>query len=260
MAHTSMTRRVWCAILLTWIFAGGVRAAEPLAPVQLRPSPPVARGVDAFPRLVAPPGDQAAQRINQALTRRDAKVRDAVKQCHVLQKDGEWGRWITVPMRGPHYLSLMARDDWNCGGAHPDNSGMALVYDLRTGTPVDWKQLLPASMLEETITDTVGDGTVIGLVKSKMLSELYVKSLTAQKTDSECLQYLADTSLTFMLWPDAEQDGIVIEPSNIIHAMTACGDSVTISLPAGRALGIDAALLDDIDEAHRHGWFDRAKK
>jgi hypothetical protein len=254
-----ITRRICCAILLTWLFAPRAMFAEPAAPVQLRPSAPVARGIEAFPRLVAAPGDQAAQRINQALARRDAKIREAVKDCHAQDKAGEWQRSISVSMRGPHYLSLIARDNWNCGGAHPDNGAMALVYDLRTGTPVDWKRLTPAGLLQEASTDTAGDGTTIGVVKSNALSALLMKSLVAQKIDGDCRDYLADTSLTFMLWPDAGANGITVEPSNVIHAMAACGESVTISVPDSRALGIDAAMLDDVEEAHRRGWFDRDK-
>lgn len=164
-----------CTLALAALAAGLTAVAFAAEPIVLKPSPVLAPGLDAFPRLVETPGSRTAKRINRALAQGDARVQEAAKECHlgaeeaaardgrpVGGEDGDWSRTITVTMRGPRYLSLLATDGWFCGGAHPDNSMVALVYDLAAGAPVNWKRLLPAALAQDTTTDTAGDGTVLG--------------------------------------------------------------------------------------------------
>src|ERR1700728_2342325 len=110
------------AILLITV-AAGAEAAAAEAPVQLKATTPLSADLAAFPRLVAAPDDKAAERINQALDRRDRQLQSAVKDCRSNSDrpaDATWSRVISVAMRGPRYLSLIANDSWDCGGAHPD--------------------------------------------------------------------------------------------------------------------------------------------
>ncbi|MBW4093005.1 MAG: hypothetical protein HIU82_18180, partial [Proteobacteria bacterium] len=65
---TRMLRFLCAGLLLAVAPAAGAMAAGTTW-AQLRPMPDVAPGVAAFPRLVAPPGDRAAARINAALAK-----------------------------------------------------------------------------------------------------------------------------------------------------------------------------------------------
>ena len=62
-------------------FAPNQPATAADAPLQLKPSPAIAKNIAAFPRLVAAPDDKAAPRINTALDKRDASARQMQKEC-----------------------------------------------------------------------------------------------------------------------------------------------------------------------------------
>jgi hypothetical protein len=115
-------------------------AADPAAPA-LRTSPDLAEGVQAFPRL---DGDtKAAVAINRALDDADAQVAAEAKSC-VEDSDGKgsWKRNVEVTLKSARFISFVAHDDYYCGGPYPDTNILALVYDLNTGAPVDWKRLM----------------------------------------------------------------------------------------------------------------------
>ena len=240
-------------------FAGPAPAAD--APVQLEPSPDIAKDLAAFPRLVAAADDKAARRINQALDKRDASARQMLKDCRANvsdPKDADYERHIWVTMQGPRYLSFRASDSEDCGGAHPDTSQMALVYDLASGAPVNWQRLLPKSMVQSTSTDTVVDGTVVGFITSKTLQSLWLKAENATSPiDPECKDAVTDPKLQLGLYPDAKAGGLAVQPGNFAHVIAACADTIVIPTATLRPLGVDAGLLDAIDAAHAGGFFDK---
>jgi hypothetical protein len=94
------------------------------------------------------------------------------------------------------------------------------------------------------------------LIVSDALTKLYIP---LAGNDAECRDVLTnwDGRLGFRLWPEAAADGIAIQPGNLPHVVEACGPPVTIGLSELRKLGIEPALLDTIDEAHRRGWYDK---
>jgi hypothetical protein len=232
----------------------GVAAAYAAGPAALKPSPPVAPGIAAFPRLVARPGDRAAARINRALA-----GADAAPGCG--DDKGSWRRTVRVTMRGPRYLSLLASDDWYCGGAYPDYSNTALVYDLATGAPVDWRRLLPSAVVERAAPDPGGGDAAPVLVTSSVLRRLYA---AAKPTDiKECADVLTDAAAfdsRFMVWPDAASDGLAIQLTTLPHVVAACGPPITLALPELRKLKVDPGLLAAIAEARRRGWYDKPAK
>lgn len=258
-----MTLRPDAAVALALV-AGLVvlshRAAADV-PVQLKPSPDIATKIAAFPRLVAATDDKAAQRINQALDKRDASARQMRKDCLAnvdKPEDADYERRIWVTMRGPRYLSFLASDNEDCGGAHPDASDMALVYDLATGAPVNWQRLLPKAMVQSVSTDNVVDGTLVGFVTSKTLQALWLKAENAANPiDADCKDVLTDPDLKLTVWPDAKQDGLAVEPGDLPHVVLACADTVVIATATLRPLGVDSGLLDAIDTAHANGFFDQ---
>jgi hypothetical protein len=231
------------------------------APVQLKPSPDIAKGIPAFPRLVASDTDKAAQRINQAIAKRDASARRMQKDCLAnvdKPSDADYERSIWVTMQGPRYLAFLVSDNADCGGAHPDTSQMALVYDLASGAPVDWQRLLPKAMVQGTSTDTVTDGTVVGFVMSKTLQELWLKAeAAAHPIDPDCKDAVTDPKLQLTLYPDAKAGGLAVQPGDFPHAIVACADTNVIPTATLRPLGVNAALLDAIDAAHAGGFFDK---
>ena len=94
--------------------------------------------------LIANPSDDAERRINAALKRLDANLRKAIRDCKGHDNGpGDWVRKVEPTMKGPGYLSFVITDTSFCGGPYPSIGTMSIVYDLRTGTPVDWARLLP---------------------------------------------------------------------------------------------------------------------
>jgi hypothetical protein len=244
-------------VLLSCLAAGSALSAEP-EPVRLVAQPALAADLAAFPRIAGPeaPG---LQRINRALADADARVAKAAKECRADAiaaqadpKDAGWQRSVSVTMRGAGYLALVASDNWFCGGAYPDTDQFALAYDLTTGAPLNWERLLPRALLGTASLDTAGDGTRLGVVASAGLTALYFKLV---KPDADCMPALRDTDLHFMLWPDAERDGVAMAPSGLPHAIAACGTDTVIPVATLRTLGVTAGLVDAIASGHKAGLF-----
>jgi hypothetical protein len=243
---------VLAAIIGLDLTAWPVHAA---GPVELKPSPPVAPHIAAFPRVVGGASTAASPRINRALK--------STEQGLGCEDKGDWNRAVVVTMRGPRYLSLLAQDDWYCGGAYPDTSTTAMVFDLHTGAPIDWQSLFRAGVIATATTGPGGGDSEPIRVSSAPLWVLYAKAVAADgvSRDAECRKVLADQSGTgLMLWPDAAADGLGIQPSDFPHVIKACGPPETLGISALRKLGASTVLLDAITEAHRRRWYDRAAK
>lgn len=241
------------------VFAAQARAAD--APVQLKPSPDIAQGIVAFPRLVAAADDKAAQRINHAFDKLDESARQEQKDCLAnvdKPSDADYERTIWVTMQGPRYLGFLVNNSADCGGAHPSVSLTALVYDLASGAPVNWQRLLPKAMVQGTSTDTDVAGTTVGFVTSKKLQSLWLEAeATANPIDSDCQDADNDPKLALSLYPDAKAGGLAVQPGDFPHVIQACADANVIPTATLRPLGVDAGLLDAIDAAHAGGFFDK---
>lgn len=125
------------ACLGAFLLAVAVPAWAADRSVTLKAPPDVMPGIAAMPQIDAPV-DEAERRINAALKRLDGSVRKAAKHCTVeAGKAGDWGRSVEAPMRGPGFVSFVVHDGVFCGGAHPNSSTMSIVYNLKTGAPVD---------------------------------------------------------------------------------------------------------------------------
>jgi hypothetical protein len=242
------------AIIAACLAGGPAIAAD--SGVQLTRSAAIAPDLAAFPRIAADAGEAAA-RINRALAAADDRSRAFVKDCAAQEGEGPTSvtRTITVTMRGPRYLSFVAYDYFDCRGAHPDTDTIALVYDLKTGAPVNWGALLPAALVGKAELDTSGDGTRIGMASSPALQQLYLKG---HKIDPDCIEPLSEPGLEFILWADAEQGGLAIQPASLPHVVAACGDSATIPLSRLRQLGVKSELADAIQAAHDHHLYEPA--
>ncbi len=217
-------------------------------PIALRVPPPVAPNVVAMPEI-ANPADAAEQRINAALHRLDESVRKARLACHDGGNDPtRWSRSIDVPMRGPRFLSMVIQDDIYCGGAHPDIGTMAIVYDLRSGRPVDWTTLLPPSLTGTLSLETGADGTRTVRLASKRLSTLFVAHYDhgGGHDADECKGDIADSAgdgpLPLSAWLDAKQGGLMLQP-DLPHVIQACGDPVLLPAALLQQEGVSPDLL-----------------
>jgi len=243
MARTIATLALALGLIATSAQAGTLILFQP---------PPLARGMPALPRITGAltPADA---RINAALSKVDASWTAFIKSCHdQAGADADVERSNQLAMSGPGYFAVTIGYSYDCGGAHPDGGSIALVYDLATGRPVNWAQLLPKSLVDAVSTDTAGDGTTIGLIASKQLQKLYAREALAHAdadTRKDCADTLTQDGLTFQVWPDAKAGGLMLQP-DLPHVVMACGDPQLISVPTLRKLGVAAPLLSAIETAH----------
>jgi hypothetical protein len=238
-------KRFGLAVLLAFLCAAGAAPAADRA-VHLVVPPPVRKDIAALPQI-ADPADDAERRINAALKRLDLNVLKAARAC----KGGDWARSVDVPMRGPGFLSLTITDAVYCeGNAHPDSATMSIVYDLTTGKPVDWTQLLPTSLTGKVALEEQADGSKIVTLASKRLFELYIAGYGAGEPPSsdleECRQALLDQATDgppgMMVWLDAQGGGLAVQVG-LPHVVKACEDPVVVPVAVLRTEGAQPALL-----------------
>ena len=233
------------------------QAPEAKGPVVLQASAAVQKGVAAFPRLAAVGEVSAAvaRKVNASLARLDGLVAKAAKEC---RRDGRetsaqmgdpfWERSMEVAMQGPRFLSLVAADSHYCGGVNQDNvkpASLPLVYDLRTGLPVNWLNYLPAGA--NSILGESDDGATVGEVVWPALSKL-----ARNQSDAKCKElYAADAEVRFVLWLQARGGNIVAEPLGIDHLGSDCTVDLEISVAEARKMGVHGEVLDALEAAQK---------
>ena len=232
-------------------------AGAPAGPLALR-QPPAVGGVAAFPEIAAPTTPEQ-RRINSALARLDQRARAAARDClSGARGQGEWSRQIDVTMRGPEFLSFEVTDDIDCGGAHPNQGHFAIVYDLASGAPVDWKQLLPPALTGKLDLMTGADGVKTVTLQSSRLSQLYVKgydrgpqddSQDAKDCRDAVTQAIADGPIPMSAWLDATEGGLALQ-FDLGHAEEACADAVTAPTAVLKREGASARLVTALEAAH----------
>lgn len=236
-------------------------AALLAATVALATSPPIRSGIPGYPRIARPTTD-AHRRINAALVRLETIVRRSARDC--LDDDGpnptDWKRTVHVTMRGPEFLSFMVEDYADCGGAHPDDSHSAIVYDLATGAPVDWTTLLPPRLRGDLALTTGGDGVRVVTLASPRLSVLYAAGYDAAVIamgNPDC-RGLPEPEpgepprhQPMLAWLDARAGGLVLQ-YDWNHAMQVCSAPVIIPLATLRREDVSPRLLRALTAAQAH--------
>ncbi|WP_236960642.1 DUF4163 domain-containing protein [Methylobacterium durans] len=219
----------------------------------------MSKNLASMPQIVNPT-DEAELRINAALRRLDASVRKAALECKAEGgANSSWERNINVPMRGPRFLSFEITDNVFCGGAHPNVSTMAIVYDLATGAPVVWTMLLPPSLTGKAVLAAGADGTKMVTLASRMLHALYLEGYRPMagdakidEADKECRDAVTNWSgdaPPMMAWLDAKAGGLAVQ-FDLPHAVQACADAVVIPVATLWQEGAQAVLIDAIEPAH----------
>ncbi|WP_419809722.1 hypothetical protein [Sphingomonas sp.] len=235
-------------------------AALLAGPIAMTPPRALRHDIAAYPRI-ARPATAAARRINAAVARLDAAVLREAAQC---RRDagpgrGSWERAVTATMRGPAFVSYRATDDVDCGGAHPNDSHAAIVYDLATGAPVDWTALLGRRLAGTLTPETVADGVKMVTLASPRLFALYAAgydaSLRAEGAPAECLG-LVDTEgfgeQPLQAWLDGPRGALVLQ-FDLNHAMQACSTPVALSADVLRREGASRRLVAALLAARRAG-------
>lgn len=223
-------------------------------PLKVVTQPVVARGVAAMPKVLAGPVLSAdlAAKINSASRRLDKRVGVAAMDCRLstrkLQHKGgseAWVRGVEVTMRGPRYFSVVASDSYQCGFSYPnDGVLLPLVYDLATGSPVNWLKLLPDGATG--IVDDAADGTRVGAVIWPVLTAMAKANATAGCRDA----YGGEGQVSFVLWLDAKRGMIQAQPVNLPHVISACAQAVELSPATARELGMKSELIEALQQAH----------
>jgi hypothetical protein len=214
-------------------------------PPGLRPSPNLAKDVEAFPRLEGE-GD-AIKVINRMLSAADATAAKDAKSC-IKDAHGKahWERRVDVTSLSPRFVSFVASNDFFCGGAHPDTSNTVLVFDLKTGALADWTQLIPGSTKPGTDNDTATAGVeLLPTIRSPQLEALFK---TAASKANDCADVMSQTEgEELLVWPDAKSKGLAVTMPGLPHVVQACGGPITIPLSDLQAMNVDAALIEAIE-------------
>lgn len=228
---------------------------------RLEPVKQLRKGVDAWP-LIAHPSTPAEQSVNAILNRLNERMAKALRDCDGNYRDwakqvdqpmtgnnaveDDWNRTITVTMAGPRFLSMVATDSFVfCGGAHPDSDTLAMVFDLTTGRPVNWMNLIAKSANASVYSDSISDGSTVGALIVPAL-----RDLTLAHADGDCKEAFQNPQ-AFQLWPDAKSGTLTAEPFDLPHVVAACAADLKLTPDQARKLGFDDTLLSAITEAHR---------
>lgn len=220
----------------------------------------VRKGADAWP-LILDANDAASKRVNAILQEMNLKLALDLKECDTnyaaWAKEvghesggtgsvaGDWERKVEVTMTGPRFLSIVATDDFFCGGAHPDSDRIAMVFDMSTGDPVDWTTMITKTAGASSYTDTVYDGTEVGALILPGLEKINLALASP-----ECKDAFSDQQ-SFLIWPDAPKGQLVAIAYGLPHVVSACEEEIHLTMEQVRALGFDETIIDAIELAHR---------
>lgn len=232
--------------------SGASGGTMPSDPVVLRQQPPFAKDQARLSRIAAAADGPAAPRINRLLAALDAAFhRDAADCAAGDSGPCEASRSVDLTLRGTRHLGLVVSEEWDVG-AHPAFSVEPLLFDLRTGAMLD-----AAAILGPGLAGPKADPDVA----SRTLSTLYLAAVG--KGDDVCgdpgdpgfKADFIDAHHHFQVWPDARRGGIALRPDDFPEAGHACEVPITVPAAAARAAGADPALLEEVEAAHRGGWF-----
>lgn len=228
-----------------------VSSAAWLHPVVLTRSRSLRPGLASYPRI-ARPLDEAQRRINAALDRLDARAGAAAREClhNAGRRGGGLERQVDTTMRGPEFISFLVADDADCGGNHPYASHSAIVYDLRSGRPVDWAALLPPRLLGTQALSEGADRVRMVTLTSPRLWALYRAGYDHGAPDpqenKECRDAVAAEGAggppPMRAWLDAERSGLALQ-FDMSPASEACSEPVVVPAAVLRREGASPRLL-----------------
>lgn len=244
-------------LLLTGIASG----QNPTIPNQivLQPIRHLRKGIDLWP-LIAYPRNSSTEQINKSLTGLNTQLAESVRGCDKdirnwvkfthdttakADIEGDWERRVEVTMAGPRFLSLKATEDYFCGGNHPDDETEPLVFDVTTGSLIDWPAMLPNANDAAAKAWEFRGAESLSTVTLPRLEELNLR-----KAVPDCKDAFQHPQ-SFLLWLDARDGTIVAEAADLPHVVQACAEEIRLNTAAARDLGFSDELLQAVEEAHK---------
>lgn len=207
----------------------------PVRAQELIPSPTLAPGVAALPRMAG--RDAVSLAINAELEKLDARDLAAIN-CADGRRSESAGRSVEVLSDGPEFLSLSISAGSYCeGAAHPWWKQSVINFDLRTGKQSDLREYLPAAWVVNARPDEV-------------LSSLFLN--VVGELPGECLQTytraIAEGYLSFDLGLVENESSLILWPVGLARVEAPCLDVALVSADrlreAGFAPRLIAALAD----------------
>lgn len=224
--------------------------------VVLRAQPDLIRGsVQALPRVLRGDGvsPEIAAKINAALAKEDARVKQEALGCEKDLRESfaatdrgvpdgfAWERSVSVTMRGPRFVAYVATDGFYCGGPHPNGVVTPMVYDLRTGDPVDWLELLPKEVTAFNI----------GAERTGWVEWDFVRGLAKAQANADCKDVFDETEgVPFTLNLNARSGTLDVTPADFPHVWAACEKAVALDPPTLRRLHVAESLVSALEQAH----------
>jgi hypothetical protein len=260
---TSILRRIAFASVALLVFAVGCKKtpspqqpqALPSAPVTstapaapaallLTSPPPLKKDVAAMPEL-AQASTPALQQINASLAKLDTQAKSMIKDCP------SYSKMVRPTMLGPGYLSFWVNESSDCG-AYPNVAISAFVFDLSTGHAVDWTKLVTGKGVSN-YADSGADGK-LGAPLALVYPALFAKYMQKDNPDADCHGALApevDSPQSFILWPEAKDGSVVVEPFDLPHVVQACANDIKLSATELKDLGFNQIFLNALAAAHQ---------
>ena len=230
-----------------------------LAPFQVEAVRQVRKGVDLWPLIVNPvtPAELRVNKTHSLLNRRlgtaltgcDASALEDMKQNGKIPKGynpatEDWSRKVQVTMVDPRFLSVVESEDYDCGGAHPDSGQMALVFDMTTGSPVNWVLQVPKSAGASAYTDNTMDGSKMGALILPALRPMAVAAAV-----DDCKEAFSDAQ-SFQIWLDAKRGTVVAQAFGLPHAGAECAQEINLTIDQARKMGFSETILIALEQAH----------
>ncbi|MGB6973044.1 MAG: hypothetical protein WBD67_00015 [Terracidiphilus sp.] len=219
--------------------------------------------------MIANPDTSEEVHINAELTKDNASLAKAVHECDLYYRDwaaatnysipknedpiDDWSRKVEVTMTGPRFVSMVATDDWFCGGVHPDWDRTVLLFDLATGRIAEWSNLIKKTAGWSLYSESTAVGSV---AEGIILPELKVLSIENAVMDCKDVY---NASQAYLLWPDAKKGVLVAWPWGVPHAGQACAENIALTTAQARAMGFSEVFLQAIEQAHKQYLTSHAK-
>jgi hypothetical protein len=179
-----------------------------------------------MPRLVEGRSAVVAS-INAAMDTLDA---DAVEGCSNLSRE------VTVKSSGPELLVINEYVNYFCG-VYPFTGSRTYVFDLESGTPLDWSKALPGARISPESFSRPVDNTF----ESPILQARIVELVKADSiTRAECLETITGASSLVVYFAD---DGRLDISHELPHAVQACATTLSLSADALLELRADPRLI-----------------
>jgi len=142
-----------------------------------------------------------------------------------LFSGGQWEEKTRVALFSRNLLSIVHDAMWYCGGAYPDGGSEPLMYNLKTGRPLEMGDVFARASKDSAKSGQVAEGPV-----HKALLALYLQH--HGRSEKGCENVFDDRPpLTFYF----DEKGISLEPE-LAHAIRGCGAAIVV--PYGELHGV----------------------